>query len=163
MGAIASGRVRVVNEAILKAMGVPEQELQAVTEVEERELARREQLYRGERPPLDVEGRTVILVDDGLATGSSVRAAILALRRLQPARIVVAVPVAAAETCEELRSQVDEMICAETPEPFYAVGLWYDDFSPTTDDEVRGLLDRAVRGAPGELREEVSTMTRRKS
>jgi len=109
------------------------------------ELERREAAFRGARPPLDVRGRNIILVDDGLATGSTMRAAVVALRQKHPHSITVAVPVAAADSCQELRAEVDEMICARTPEPFIAVGLWYDDFTQTTDDEVRALLEEAER------------------
>src|SRR5437763_13057149 len=110
---------------------------------EQKEIERREQLYRGQRPPVDVRNKTVILVDDGLATGSTMRAAIAALRQHRPARIVVAVPAAAPQTCSEIADEVDEIICAATPEPFYAVGQWYQEFSQTTDEEVRELLARA--------------------
>src|SRR5205814_1060351 len=109
---------------------------------EQRELERREREYRGGRPPLDVRGKTVILVDDGLATGSTMRAAVAAVRKLGPAKVVVAVPVGAAETCEEFEGEADEAVCAREPDPFYAVGMWYEDFSQTTDDEVRDLLRR---------------------
>jgi len=115
---------------------------------EQQELARRERLYRGERPAADVRGRTVILVDDGLATGATMRAAIQALRQQQAARIIVAVPTAPPETCQQLRAEADEVICALTPEPYYAVGLWYQDFSQTTDEEVCDLLARAARERP---------------
>ena len=120
--------------------------IEAVAAWQQQELARRERLYRGDRPPPDVRGRTVILVDDGLATGSTMRAALAALRRQQPARLVVAVPTAAPETCDELRAEADDVVCATTPEPFHSVGLWYEDFSQTTDEEVRELLERAARG-----------------
>jgi putative phosphoribosyl transferase len=140
MGAIATGGVRVLNRGVLAEIGLTDREIDAVARREADELARREALYRGGRPPLDVHGKTAILVDDGLATGSSMRAAIEALKLLGPARIVVAVPVAAAETCDALRREVDDVVCALTPEPFYAVGLWYQDFSQTSDDEVRALL-----------------------
>jgi predicted phosphoribosyltransferase len=143
MGAIATGGVRVLNEQVVNALGIPEQVIDTVAVREQQELARRERLYRGERPPPEVRGRSVILVDDGLATGATMQAAVEALRRLQPARIVVAVPTASPDTCEQLRAQADEVICATTPEPFRAVGLWYEDFSQTTDDEVRELLARA--------------------
>jgi predicted phosphoribosyltransferase len=116
-----------------------------VTAAERDELARRERQYRGNRPFPDLTGRTVILVDDGLATGSTMRAAVQALRMEAPAAIVVAVPVAAAEACAAFREVADDIVCAETPEPFRAVGLWYDDFSQTTDDEVHELLDEAAR------------------
>jgi predicted phosphoribosyltransferase len=154
MGAIASGGVRILNDDVVQMLHIPASAIDIVTRVELEELARRERLYRGDRPEPEVAGRTVLLVDDGLATGSTMRAAAAALRRRRPARIVVAVPVAAAETCAQLRSEVDEVVCAATPEPFYAVGSWYDDFAPTTDDEVRDLLARAARpnhqpAAPG--------------
>jgi putative phosphoribosyl transferase len=143
MGAIASGGVRVLNEAVVRGLGISEDVIEAVAAAEERELERREQAYRGEIAPQPVAGRAVILVDDGLATGSTMRAAIHALRKQQPASIVVAVPVAAAETCEELQKEVDVVVCAETPEPFFAVGVWYRDFSQTSDEEVHELLERS--------------------
>ena len=143
MGAIASGGVRVLNEEV--AIYFDEAAIDAVATREQEELKRRERLYRGDRPAPDVRGRTVILVDDGLATGSTMRAAAAALRKMQPAKIIVAVPVAAPETCEEFRHEVDEVVCAVTPEPFMAVGLWYEDFSQTSDDEVRQLLEKAAR------------------
>jgi predicted phosphoribosyltransferase len=146
MGAIASGGVRVLNEEVVRVLDVPDDVLRAVTAEEEWELKRRERLYRDDRPLPSVEDKTVILIDDGLATGSTMRAAVAALRRLGPARIVVAVPVASADTCEEMRGEVDEVVCAHTPDPFHAVGLWYQDFSQTTDEEVRDLLDRMNRG-----------------
>ncbi len=142
MGAIASGGVRVLNDRIVN-QGIPAEVIDRVTRQELRELERRERAYRDNRPPPEIRGRTVILVDDGLATGSTMRAAAAALRRLGPKKIVVAVPVAAPATCDEFRTEVDEIICGETPTPFQAVGLWYDDFSQTTDDEVRDLLERA--------------------
>jgi putative phosphoribosyl transferase len=145
MGAVATGGVRVLNDQIVRALGIPDYVIDAVAAWEEQELARRERLYRGDRPPPDVRGRTVILVDDGLATGATMHAAIQALREHQPARIVVAVPTASPETCERLREEVDDVICAVTPEPFYAVGLWYENFSQTTDEEVRDLLARCER------------------
>jgi putative phosphoribosyl transferase len=144
MGAIASGGVRVLNDQMLRAIGIPEYVIDAVAQWEQKELERRERVYRGDRPPPEVRGRTVILVDDGLATGATMLAAVRALRKQQPARIVVAVPTASPETCELLKSEADEVICAMTPEPFHAVGLWYDDFSQTSDEEVRDLLARAT-------------------
>jgi putative phosphoribosyl transferase len=153
MGAVATGGVRILNESVVRALGMPERVIDAVARAEEQELERRERLYRGERPPPDLRGRTVILVDDGLATGATMLAAIKAVRKLQPARVVVAVPVAARETCDALAREADEMICAETPEPFYAVGQWYENFSQTTDDEVRELLARA-EAMRGRAREE---------
>ena len=146
MGAIASGGVRVLNQDVVHGMGIPEQVIEAVAAAEERELARREQLYRDGRPAPDVRGRIVILVDDGLATGSTMRAAVAALRELGPKRIVVAVPTASPVACAEFAEMVEEAVCAITPEPFYAVGMWYEDFSQTTDDEVRALLREAARG-----------------
>jgi predicted phosphoribosyltransferase len=145
MGAIATGGVCVLNEDVVRKLDIPADVLQAVAAAEQEELTRRETAYRGDRPTPDVRGRTVILVDDGLATGSTMRAAVAALRRLGPEHLVVAVPVAAAETCDELRAEVDDLVCAFTPDPFRAVGLWYEDFSQTTDDEVHELLERAAR------------------
>jgi putative phosphoribosyl transferase len=144
MGAIASGGVRVLNEEVVRTLHIPEETIDAVAAEEQRELERRERTYRGDRPPADVRGRTVILVDDGLATGSTMRAAVAALRRQEPARIVVAVPVGAVETCEELGTEADGAVCVRTPDPFYAVGIWYGNFSQTTDEEVRDLLERAA-------------------
>jgi predicted phosphoribosyltransferase len=144
MGAIATGGVCVRNEDVVQALHIPQKVIDAVTAKERQELERRERLYRGARPAPELHGRTVILVDDGLATGSTMRAAAMALRQQQPARIVVAVPVAASSTCAELRMEVDAIVCLETPEPFYGVGLWYEDFSPTSDAEVRDLLARAT-------------------
>jgi putative phosphoribosyl transferase len=144
MGALATGGVRVINERVVRELGIPDAVIDAVTAEEQRELARRERDYRGDRTAPAAGGRTVILVDDGLATGSTMRAAVAALRRQEPAGIVVAVPAAAPATCEQFRAEVDEIVCAVTPEPFYAVGLWYEDFSPTTDDQVRDLLARAA-------------------
>ncbi len=140
MGAIASGGVRVLNEDVLEGLRIPPRVIEDVTDIEAAELERRERAYRGGRPPFDVRGRVVIVVDDGLATGSTMRAAVAALRRLEPARIVVAVPTGASETCAMLRDEADEVVCLTTPDPFHAVGLWYDDFRPTTDDQVRALL-----------------------
>src|SRR5437870_9592789 len=145
MGAVASGGIRVLNEEVVQALRIPEEVIDEVAAVELEELERRERLYRGDRPPPDVRGRTVILIDDGLATGSTMRAALAALRRQQPAGLVVAVPTAAPETCDELRAEADDVVCATTPEPFDSVGLWYEDFSQTTDEEVRELLERAAR------------------
>jgi predicted phosphoribosyltransferase len=144
MGAIASGGVRVLNENVIRTLGIPDSVVDIVAAEEEQELERREREYRDGRPPIDVRGRTVILVDDGLATGSSMRVAALALRNKNPARIIVAVPVASPATCAEFESEVDQVICAITPDPFWAVGQWYADFSQTTDEEVRDLLRRAA-------------------
>ena len=143
MGAVASGGVRVLNDHIVAGLGIPEYAIEAVVNWETEELKRRERLYRGNRPPPAVRGKTVILVDDGLATGSTMLAAVQALRQQGPARIVVAVPVASTDTCELMKDYVDEIVCAATPEPFYAVGRWYEDFSQTTDEEVRELLARS--------------------
>src|ERR1700680_4069082 len=144
MGAVATGGVRVLNDQLVERLGIPESLIDAVAARERQELARRERLYRGNRPPPDVRGRTVILVDDGLATGATMYAAIEALRQQNPARIVVAVPTASPETCEEMKTKADEVICAITQEPFHPVGRWYRDFSQTTDEEVGVLL--AQRG-----------------
>jgi erythromycin esterase-like protein/predicted phosphoribosyltransferase len=149
MGAVATGGGRVLNEQIVTGLRIPEYIIDGVAAQEQQEIARRERLYRGGRPPPDVRGKTIILVDDGLATGATMLAAVKALRQQQPARIVVAVPTAAAETCEELRKEVDEVICAMTPQPFEAVGRWYEDFTQTTDEEVRDLL--GWRPQPEEL------------
>jgi putative phosphoribosyl transferase len=143
MGAIASGGIRVISQDVVRALGIPERAIATVAAQEERELERRERAYRGDRPAPEVRGRTVILIDDGLATGSTMRAAAAALKAQSPDQLVVAVPVAAEETCESLRHEVDEVICAVTPEPFLAVGQWYQDFSQITDEEVRELLQRA--------------------
>lgn len=144
MGAVATGGVRVLNDQVVSALGIPEYVIDAVAVWEQQELERRERTYRGNRPPPDVREKTVILVDDGLATGSTMLAAVKALHKLGPARIVVAVPVASPDTCELLKTEVDDVVCAVTPEPFYAVGLWYRDFSQTTDEEVRELLQQSA-------------------
>ncbi|MEW6128340.1 MAG: phosphoribosyltransferase [Acidobacteriota bacterium] len=144
MGAIASGGVRVLNEEVVKASGVSNQEIAAVEAEEQKELARREQLYRSGRPAPDVSGRTVILVDNGIATGTTILAALAALKKLQPARIVVAAAVAPRSAYEALQAGADEVICLLTPEIFYAISLWYENFAQTTDEEVRLLLDKAI-------------------
>jgi putative phosphoribosyl transferase len=143
MGAIASGGVRVLNEEIVKALRLTEATIDRVAQKEQQELERRERLYRDNRPVPALQGRTVIVVDDGLATGATMRAAIEAVRQQQPARLVVGVPVSSFETCQEIGSEVDEIVCVETPRPFYSVGLWYKDFPQTTDEEVRDLLFKA--------------------
>jgi erythromycin esterase-like protein/adenine/guanine phosphoribosyltransferase-like PRPP-binding protein len=143
MGAVATGDIRVLNDQIVRDLRIPDYVIDQVAAEGGEELARRERAYRGGRSPLEVRGRTVILVDDGLATGATMRAAVKALRQHEPARIIVAVPTASPDTCEELRAEVDEVVCAITPEPFYAVGYWYEDFTQTTDQEVRELLARA--------------------
>jgi predicted phosphoribosyltransferase len=157
MGAIASGGVRVLNDAVLDALLIPATVVERVDAAERRELERRERQYRGDRPPPEVRRRVVLLVDDGMATGSTMRAAVAALRQQGPARLVVAVPVAAPSTAREVGALVDEIVCDLTPDPFYAVGLWYEDFAPTGDDEMRDLLQHAWgRGAwtkPGRPRD----------
>jgi predicted phosphoribosyltransferase len=143
MGALASGGVVVMNQEVVSRLGIPRAAIEQVAEAEARELARREQAYRGGRPPPELEGRTVVLVDDGLATGATMRAAVESVRRRKPARLVVAVATAPLSTCQELAGQADDVVVLTTPEPFYAVGCSYEDFSPTSDDEVRELLNRA--------------------
>jgi putative phosphoribosyl transferase len=150
MGAIASGGVRVLNRTVLDVVDVPERAIDEAAERETRELERRERAYRGDRPHPDLRGRTVLLVDDGLATGSTMMAAAAALRRMDPASLVGAVPVGARETCEALRERVDDVVCLLTPEPFRAVGLWYREFDQTTDEEVRDLLARAESEHPAQ-------------
>jgi len=140
MGAIATGGVQLLNDEVVRSLDLRQEVIDSVAAVEREELERRQQLYRGDRPELDLRDRIVILVDDGLATGSSMRAAIAAVRQQQPGRIVVAVPVGAPETCMEMRVEVDEAVCARTPEPFWSVGQWYENFAQTTDEEVRELL-----------------------
>jgi len=142
MGAVATGGVRVLNDEIVRGLDIPENVMNAVVAKELEELARRERLYRGGRAPPNVDGKTVILVDDGLATGATMRAAVQALKQQQPGRIVVAVPAAPRDTCEALKAEADDVVCVITPEPFFAVGSWYDDFAQTTDVEVRDLLAR---------------------
>ena len=144
MGAIASGNVRVLNDDIVDYLGIPDDLIEQVAAREQRELERREKIYRGSSPPLEVSGRTVIIVDDGLATGSTMRAAINALKKMSPAKIIVAAPVAARQTCESFKDDVNSTcVCVMTPEPFQAVGLWYRDFSQTSDEEVCRLLKHA--------------------
>jgi putative phosphoribosyl transferase len=147
MGAIASGGVLVLNEEIVRVLGISDSEIEGVVAAALHEVERREEAYREGRPFPDLAGRTVILVDDGLATGSTMRAAALAVRKHDPAHVLVAVPVAAAETCEEFERDVDEVVCAVTPRPFRAVGIWYEDFSQTSDEEVRELLAQAAERA----------------
>jgi predicted phosphoribosyltransferase len=150
MGAIATGGVRVLNDDVVGYLDIPADVIDAVAEMELGELERRERAYRGNRPEPDVRGKIVILIDDGLATGSTMRAAAKALRQQDPERIVVAVPVSASETCDEYRMGVDEIVCAQTPEPFLGVGMWYRDFSQTTDQEVREILNHAAEENPAE-------------
>jgi putative phosphoribosyl transferase len=140
MGAVASGGARVLNDDVVEALHVPEHVIDEAADRELREIERRERAYRDDRPPPEVRGKTVILVDDGLATGSTMRAAAQAVRQNAPKRLVVGVPVAARETCAAMRSEADDVVCVLMPEPFYGVGMWYQDFSQTTDDEVRKLL-----------------------
>ncbi|BAY26873.1 phosphoribosyltransferase [Calothrix sp. NIES-2100] len=140
MGAITSGGIRVLNSDVISSLAISKQTINQVTADESQELQRRDRAYRGDRPPLNVTNHTIILVDDGIATGSTMRAAITLLKQQQPYRIVVAVPVAPPEICEQLSELVDEVVCLKIPERMYAVGVWYEDFSQTTDDEVRHLL-----------------------
>ena len=144
-GAIASGGLLVLDRDIVGQLGIPRTAIERVIAREAAELERRERAYRGDLPPPELRGRTVILVDDGLATGSTMLAAAAAVKQEQPARVIVAVPVAAADTCERLRREADEVVCLLTPSPFHAVGLWYDDFRPVRDEEVRRLLAAAER------------------
>ena len=144
MGAIATGGVRVLNEDVMQSLAIPSAALERATERESAELEKRERQYRGSRPAPEITGHTVILVDDGLATGSTMRAAVAAVKQQGPRRTVVAVPTAAAKVCNLLRHEVEEVVCASTPEPFYAVGMWYEDFSQTGDKEIRDLLERAA-------------------
>jgi len=140
MGAIASGGVQILNEPLIARLGISRHVIDETVTRERRELQRREQVYRGGRPPLAVAGRTVILIDDGLATGATMRAAIAGLRKLGPGRVVVAVPVAAPDACAEIGAEVDEIVCLARPSPFHGVGLWYDDFEQLDDAQVHALL-----------------------
>lgn len=144
-GAIGSGGVRVLDRQIVESVGLSDMVIELVTRAERAELARREQIYRGGRPPLDVRGKTVILVDDGIATGASLRAGVHAIRQMKPAAIVIAAPVAPRSTVHRLRHEVDDVVCVETPERFYGVGQFYHDFSQVSDEEVNALLDSAYR------------------
>jgi putative phosphoribosyl transferase len=146
MGALASGGLVVLDTGVVQRLGIGRNQLEAVVTREAEELRRREAAYDGRLDPHELQGKTVILIDDGLATGSTMRAAALAVRDLDPAKIVVAVPVASQETCDSFRDVVDEIVCEMTPQPFNAVGLWYEDFTQTTDEEVRELLERAEAG-----------------
>ena len=143
MGAIATGGVRILNQDVIALADLSAHDIEAATARAKDELRRREHAYRGDRPPPDVRHRTVILVDDGLATGATMRAAVAGIRRQGATSVIIAVPVAAADTCEDLRADADEVVCLATPEPFHAVGVWYDDFSETTDRQVRELLEQA--------------------
>jgi len=148
MGAIAADGVEVLNGDVVSAYGIPSHVIRSVAEREAAELARRQRQYRGEQPFPRLEDRVVILVDDGLATGSTMKAAVAAVRQHKPRMVIVAVPVAAVSTCRELRADVDDIVCLHTPMDFSAVGLWYDDFSQTSDEEVRQLLGDARALAP---------------
>jgi putative phosphoribosyl transferase len=144
LGAVASGGLRVLNEDVVAALALSESQIQPIAARQLAEVERRERAYRGDRPPLDLRGKVAVIVDDGLATGATMRAAALAVRQLEPREIVVAVPVAAERTCDDFRDDVDHVVCAHTPEPFLAVGMWYARFDQTTDEEVRELLQEAV-------------------
>lgn len=144
MGAIASGGLRVMNDDILGMLRVSEATITATVAEEQQELERRERLYRGDRPPVKIAGKTVIVVDDGVATGATMRAAIRALKAQQPVRLIVAIPTAAVDTCNVLRQEVDDVVCLATPEPYIAVGRWYRDFAQTSDAEVQALLAQSV-------------------
>ena len=143
MGAIASGGARVINQDVVRTFSIPQGVVEAVAKQELKELERRERACRGDREMREIHDRTAILIDDGLATGASMQAALMGLRARDPARIVVAVPTAPLETCEAFQQLVDEMICTTTPEPFYGVGQWYEDFSQVTDEQVQTLLEQA--------------------
>ena len=143
MGAIATGNVRVLNQGVIDAFQISEEAIETETRKEKEELKRREALYRGGRPTLDVTNRTVLLIDDGIATGSTIKAGIAALKKQKAGRIIVGVPVAPPSTVEELRKEVDEVVCVSTPEFFIAISLWYDEFPQTSDDDVRELLEKA--------------------
>jgi predicted phosphoribosyltransferase len=145
MGALATGGARVLNREVVARIGISPEQLDTVTAREREEVRRRERLYRGDRPDPDVTGRTVIVVDDGLATGATMRAAVAALRQQEPESIVVAVPTGSADTCADIRAYADEVVCLLTPDPFLAVGFWYEDFGQVSDEEVRSLLEAAAR------------------
>jgi len=149
MGAIATGGVRTLHEGIIREIGISPQTIEAVSAREQAELERRERLYRGDRPAPTIKGRTVVIVDDGLATGSTMKAAIQAVRQQDPRQVIVAVPTAPSETCEQLKESADHVVCALTPEPFFAVGGSYADFTQITDEEVRDLIASAVNISPG--------------
>jgi predicted phosphoribosyltransferase len=151
MGAIASGGVRILNQDVVRILRIADEAIEFATARELQELERRERVYRGDRPRPEIKGRTAIIIDDGLATGASMRAAIAALRAQAPKRIIVAVPTASSETCETFKHEVDEIVCVTTPEPFMGVGFWYHEFEQTTDQEVRELLARAAKWVPTEM------------
>lgn len=142
MGAVASGQVRVMNRSVVESLGVSPDMIEAQARREQREVRRRELAYRGDRPPVDLEGKCVLLVDDGVATGASIRAAIQAVRSKHPASVIVAIPVAPADTLSLLREEADEVVCLVTPEPFLAIGQWYYDFTQVEDDEVQETLQK---------------------
>lgn len=144
MGAVASGGVVVLNEPVIELLGIPPSVIEEAAQRRKRELEERERLYRGAAPAAPVEGRVAILVDDGIATGSTMRAGVAALRKLKPARVVVAAPVAAPQACELLAAEADELVCEYMPDPFHSVGLWYDDFTQHSDEHVRALLAEAA-------------------
>lgn len=148
MGAIASGNIRVLNEDVIRSFRIPQKAIDEATANELEELERRERIYRKNRPVPKISGSTVILIDDGLATGATMRAAVAAVKTKNPEKVIIAVPVAAPDTCSDFGSEVDEVMCVATPEPFYGVGAWYEDFSQTTDKEVCDLLDRATKIKP---------------
>jgi putative phosphoribosyl transferase len=148
MGAIATGGVRILNNDVVQFLDIPDEVINKIAAQEQQELERRERLYRGDRPAYDVHGRTVILVDDGIATGATMHAAVAALKQRQPTRIIIAVPTAAPSICDEFAAEVDELVCVIRPEPFIAVGYWYRQFSQTSDEEVRSLLEQANLSLP---------------
>ena len=149
MGAIATGGVRTLHEGIIREIGISPQTIEAVSAREQAELERRERLYRGDRPAPTIKGRTVVIVDDGLATGSTMKAAIQAVRQQDPRQVIVAVPTAPSETCEQLKESADHVVCALTPEPFFSVGGSYADFTQITDGEVRDLIASAANISSG--------------
>ena len=148
MGAIATGGVRILNNDVVQFLDIPNEMIDKIAASEQLELKRRERLYRGDRPAFAVHGRTVIIVDDGIATGATMHAAVAAIKQRQPSRIIIAVPTAAPSTCDEFAAEVDELVCFMRPEPFIAVGYWYRQFSQTSDEEVRDLLEQANHGFP---------------
>lgn len=149
MGAIASGGVRVMNDDVVRRINISQSAIEEAVRKETLELERREKAYRSDRPRLDVKDKTILLVDDGLATGATMRAAVTALQKQKPKELIIAVPTASPETCDEFRDDVDDIICAITPTPFYAVGAWYDDFAQTTDEEVQELLRASQHAKKG--------------
>jgi putative phosphoribosyl transferase len=152
LGAIATGGVRILNKDVVQFLDIPDEMIDLIAENEQQELERRERLYRGDRPVYAVQGRKVILVDDGIATGATMHAAVAAIKERRPSRIIIAVPTAAPSTCDEFAAEVDELVCVLRPEPFIAVGYWYRQFSQTTDEEVRNLLEQANHGFPATQR-----------